>query len=51
MGVSSGSLNTNQIYFSSKRKLGEDIVLLNSQSGWRPSSDSEQEYVLVRNLR
>ena len=51
MGISSGSLNTNQIYFSSKRKQGEDIVMLNSQSGWRPSSDSEQEYVVVRNLR
>ena len=50
MGISSGSINTNQIYLSSRRKPGEDIVSLNSLSGWRPSSDSEQEYVVVRNL-
>ena len=50
MGISSGSINLNQIYLSSKRKPGEDIVLLNSQTGWRPSTDSEQEYVVVRNL-
>ena len=50
MGISSGSVNLNQIYLSSKRRPGEDIVLLNSQTGWRPSTDSEQEYVVVRNL-
>ena len=50
MGISSGSVNLNQIYLSSKTRPGEDIVLLNSQTGWRPSTDSEQEYVVVRKL-
>ena len=54
MGVGTGSLNTDQIYLSSKHHSlttsGAQRVFLNSESGWRPSSDSPHENVIVSYL-
>ena len=51
MGLSTGSLSTEQIYLSSKHHSlttsGAGGVFLNSESGWRPSSDSPHENVIV----
>ena len=52
MGLNDGSLTKDQIEVTSvfnnqNQKYGKSSILLNSQSGWKPSTNSMQEYITV----
>ena len=53
MGLNDGSLTQEQIHISSVfrqqiNKFGKSGVLLHSESGWKPATNSMQEHVMVK---